>query len=49
MNLVVGGIEKNGLALRRRPTLPTLQAAVPSALEAFTAVFGMGTGGALPP
>ena len=30
--------------LRRRPTLPRGDHAVPSALEGLTAVFGMGTG-----
>src|SRR5262249_8235807 len=35
--------------LRQRPTLPRRDDAVPSALEGFTSVFGMGTGGAPPP
>jgi hypothetical protein len=31
---------------RRRSTLPRVRLAVPSTLQGFTAVFGMGTGGA---
>ncbi len=34
---------------RRRPTLPPLAGAVPWALGAFTAEFGMGSGGSPPP
>ena len=35
--------------IRRRPTLPLGDPAVPSALEGLTAVFGMGTGVTPPP
>ena len=35
--------------IRRRPTLPRGDRAVPSALEGLTAVFGMGTGVTPPP
>src|SRR4051794_28932657 len=35
--------------IRRRPTLPHGDHAVPSALEGLTAVFGMGTGVSPPP
>ena len=41
----LGALQKR---LRQRPTLPRRNHAVPSALEGFTTVFGMGTGGVPP-
>ena len=40
------GINPPGILFWRRPTLARPIAALPSGLQRFTAVFGMGTGGA---
>ena len=40
------GINPPGISFWRRPTLARPIAVLPSGLQRFTAVFGMGTGGA---